>query len=292
MKSKLSIEQQEMYDKYCMRVNSDISIDSVILSDENRVKLDEFILETKNGEKFIQAGLKPINRILMYGASGTGKTYLSKALSNFLSYQLFYVDISRALSTGIASQALTEIFNVADRIGQAVIFLDECDAICWARDDDKNQDTADIRRANNTLFQLLDQMNPRCIFISATNLYRNLDAAFVNRFNIQMEFDRPSAEDVDKSIRKFMRGSFSMECDMVRDVKDAVLSQVQYTQSLSYRKIRDWVERAEKQAVIKDACTVKESEIYGYLMQELRIRTCYDKNGELYLHQYAKGRYS
>lgn len=292
MQTALSKEQEDIYNKFCTTVDNDIDITSVILSDVNRKKLDEFIAETKHGEKFINVGLKPVNRILMYGASGTGKTYLTKALSNYLGYQMLCVNISQALSTGVASQALTEIFSVANELEQAVIFLDECDAICWARDDDKNQDTADIRRANNTLFQLLDQMNPRCVFVSATNLYRNLDLAFVNRFNIQMEFDRPFAADIDRSIRKFTHESFSLKCDMEQDVKDAVLSQVPYSQSLSYRKIRDWVERVEKKAVIEDTSEVKESEIYKYLMQELRIRACYDKNGRMYLQQYARGRYS
>lgn len=288
----LKKEQSDAYSQFCMPVDTNISLDSVILSERNKKKIAEFIVETEHKDDFIAHGLKPVNRIIMYGASGTGKTYLTKALTNYLGYTMLYVDISSALATGIAAQSLAEIFKLANEIETVVIFLDECDAICWARDDSSNRDDASIRRANNTLFQLLDQMNPKCVFVSATNLYKNLDAAFVSRFNVKMEFERPRAAEIDKGIEKFLGKGFKLDKDVDSWLKEAVLQQVDKEGSFAYRNIRDWVERVEKTALVSNTLVVKESDIYNFLMQELRIEVCRYDNGEPYLHQYAKGAYS
>ena len=57
---------------------------------ENGLELDDFFTQSDKAQDFLRElayrdklyeyGLEPMNRILMYGASGCGKTYLSKAL--------------------------------------------------------------------------------------------------------------------------------------------------------------------------------------------------------------------
>ncbi len=288
----LSSSYKETYKKFCMPSDDSVKLTSVILSKENKHKLDEFIKETKSKQKLIDYGLTPINRILMYGASGTGKTYLTLALANYFQYEMLAVDIARALSENNASQVLTEIFDLANTLKNAVIFLDECDAICWDRSDDENKSTATIRIANNTLFQLLDRLDPHCIFVAATNLYKNLDPAFCRRFNVRMEFNMPTAEDFDISVQRFLNPKFKFIQDVSKDLKDIVLYQIRFHTAMSYYAIKDWVERVEKESVISGSDEVRESRIYDYLMQELRIEYYTDAEGVLQLHQYPKGKYS
>jgi len=283
----LSDELQTLYYKLCMNVDTSIDINSVILSLENQEKIKEFIVETENKEKFIKYGLTPVNRILMYGASGTGKTYLTKALANYFGYTMFYIDISSALASGVAAQSLKEIFMIANKIGKAIIFLDECDSICWARDDSHNNDDAAIRRANNTLFQLLDQMNPMCIFVAATNLYKNLDPAFVRRFNTKMEFVRPAIEEFDNTVQKFLNSAFTYISDVDREIKSLILEQAKSFKQISYAQIKDWVERVEKDALINNTLEISEAKVYKFLLAELRIEVKTD-NGKRYLYQYGE----
>ena len=65
-----------------MRVDTNIQMDDVILSEENKRKIEQFNTENKNYAKLVMHGLQPMNRMLFYGDSGTGKTFLGKALSN------------------------------------------------------------------------------------------------------------------------------------------------------------------------------------------------------------------
>ena len=91
-------------------------------------------MEMKNWEKLARYGLKPMNRLLFYGDSGCGKTFLGKALCNHLGYTMLYVDIARALSQGNVAINITNVFKIANSGGNYMVFLDECDSIAWSRD--------------------------------------------------------------------------------------------------------------------------------------------------------------
>lgn len=277
---------QDAYLKYCLPDDlSGLTIDSVILSEENKRKVNEFLTETEYKTKFVSYGLKPINRMLNYGASGTGKTFLTKCLAAHFNYELLSIDIANALSTGVAAKALEDVFELGNHIGKAIIFLDECDAIAIDRSDKSVPEDPNVRRANNALFQFLDRMNPECIFVSATNLYTELDPAFVRRFNIRLQFDRPRIDSLDESINKFLLPAFSIEYDMQEDVKKIVLEHAKNYTGLSYDEIETWVERAEKLAIMRDSEVILESEIFKFLMDSLKVNVSTDKDGKLYLFQ-------
>lgn len=282
----LSEELQSIYNRYCLPDDlSGLTIDSVILSEENKHKVDEFLIETQYKRKFMKYGLKPVNRIINYGASGTGKTFLTKCLAAHFNYELLAIDIANALSTGVAAKALEDIFVLGNHIGKAIIFLDECDAIARDRSDKSVPEDPNVRRANNALFQLLDRMNPDCIFVAASNLYGELDPAFVRRFNVQMQFDRPPLDNLEEYIRKFLHPSFTINYDMQEDIKEIILWHARNYAQLSYDEIETWVERAEKKAIIRDEEVVSEKEIYDYFMQSLRVRLGRGEDGKYYLYK-------
>ena len=285
--SSLSPEMQDTYIQFCLPDDlSKLTIDSVILSPENKKLIDGFLLETQYKEKFLKYDLKPVNRILNYGASGTGKTFLTKCLAAHFKYELLAIDINNAIDSGNAAQAIERIFKLGNFLGKAIIFLDECDVIATNRDDKSTPKKAGVREAINGIFQLLDRMNPECIFIAATNLYDDLDPAFVRRFNLKLKFERPELENLEDSIKKFMHPAFNLIYDMQQDIKDIVLDYARNYTGLSYDEIETWVERAEKLAIMRDSEEIKETDIYGFFMDSLRIKVCTNESDKsLYLHQ-------
>lgn len=282
----LTDDMLDIYTRYCLQDElSNLRISNVILSDENSKMLSEFLAENKYKMKFIEYDLPPINRLLFYGDSGTGKTYLTKCMAAELEYTLLSIDIANALSSGNAAVALEEIFKLANHIGKCIIFLDECDAIARDRTSSKLNEDANVRRANNALFQLLDRMDPECIFISATNLYDELDVAFTRRFNLKFKFDRPEIKSLDSTIRKFLHRDFELKLDMDDKLKQIVTAYGKKYIVLSYDAIRTWVERATKKAIMEDRMFICESEIYDCLMEAMRIKIAYDNAGNPYLYQ-------
>ena len=256
----------DVISRLIMPVDTNIKLDSVIMSDENRKKVEQFLQEMKHSEKLVRYGLKPTNRLLFYGDSGCGKTYLSKALANYLHYTMLYVDIANSIATSNVSQNISAIFEYANQIHNCVIFLDECDSIAWNRDAGKNQDSGDIRRATNTTFQQLDQMHWSNLAIAATNLLPCLDPAFARRFDDKLEFRRPK-QNLPEIIDKFLFTDKGFR--LVHDVNLSYKTVVEKRIDLSYYTIQLCVERAMKNAVIHNTFEVSERGLYESLAEQM-----------------------
>lgn len=263
----------EEYNSLIMQVDTSIDINSVILSEENKSKLKEFLNEQDNRERLIRYNLYPMNRLLFYGASGTGKTFLTKALSNYMGYTMLYIDIAKSLSDNTVALNISNIFKLASILKNCIIFLDEADSIAWNRDSN-NTDSGTIRRATNSLFQHLDQMDSSNVFISATNMLHRLDLAFERRFDMKFEFRQP--DNVETAINKFLHKEFILKEDISKDKKDIILRRVQDSIKLSYYEIQCIVERAMKKAILNNTLEVKASDIYNDLARTERIRIYID----------------
>ena len=263
----------EEYNSLIMQVDTSIDINSVILSEENKSKLKEFLNEQDNRERLIKYNLYPMNRLLFYGASGTGKTFLTKALSNYMGYTMLYIDIAKSLSDNTVALNISNIFKLASILKNCIIFLDEADSIAWNRDSN-NTDSGTIRRATNSLFQHLDQMDSSNVFISATNMLHRLDLAFERRFDMKFEFRQP--DNVETAIIKFLHKEFILKEDISKDKKDIILRRVQDSIKLSYYEIQCIVERAMKKAILNNTLEVKASDIYNDLARTERIRIYID----------------
>lgn len=248
-----------------MPVDTNIRLSSVILSDVNKDKIRDFVTENKNRAKLQQFGLKPMNRLLFYGASGCGKTFLGKALSNHLGYKMLYVDIARALSQGNAAMNLTNIFKLANT-GVYMVFLDEVDSIAWNRDA-KDSESGDIRRATNALFQLMDQMNPDVIVICATNMLHRLDPAFERRFDMKLEFRRPET-DVKETIKSFLKPEFELIIDRVDSITER-------RTKLSFAEFQGVANRMMKKAVLNNTTKIKMSDVYLDLGKTMNVKVAF-----------------
>lgn len=262
----MTAEEKKQYGHLIMAVDTNIKISSVILSDENTKKIEQFRTEMENVDKLTAYGLTPMNRLLFYGASGTGKTYLSKALSNYMNYYMLYVDIAQALSDGSVSQAISDTFYLANKYERVLLMYDECDSIAFSRDSGATSETS--RRACNSIFQQLDQMKPSVVFISATNLRHRLDPAYMTRFNLQLEFNRPELS-IEDTLKKFLKPGFSVVDNLNEDSKRIVDKKCR----LSYRELTSICNSAMKRAVIDGTFVIKLSDLYAdvAMVQNFRV---------------------
>ena len=270
-----SIENiKDRYAHLFMPVETNIDLNRVILSDENRQKVSEFLKENSSRERLMQYGLKPINRLLFYGDSGTGKTFLTKALSNHMGYTMLYVDIAKSLSEDSVAQNISDIFLCANSIKKCILFFDECDSIAWSRDS-KTAEGGTVRRATNSLFQQLDQMDSSNIFVSATNMIKRLDPAFERRFDLKFEFRRAKCGLVEL-IDKFLYDSFIL----VNDVEQSKIDLFDRRISLDYYTLQIITERNMKKAILNNN-DVRENKVCVWLsdvFMSLRVNSTAKSN--------------
>lgn len=274
-KRELPQEYQELWDELIMDVDTNISFDSVILSEENKAKYKQFIKEYEYRDRLVSYGLEPSNRLLLFGASGTGKTFSLKALSNLLDITMIYVDIAKSLSEGNVARNISSIFKlgnyIANNYNGALVFLDECDAVAWNRDANTSAESGNLRRATNSIFQGMDQMSHNIVFAAATNMLHRLDAAFERRFNVKMSFRRPDL-DMDETIRHFLFPKFLLNDDVEDTVREIVKRRAKQYAKLSYYEIEELVKRAMKNAVLNDTNIVNTSDIYKSLASAMNFK--------------------
>lgn len=267
---KLSPELKEIYDSFIMPVDLNIDLDRVILSAENKEKYMRLIKETEYSDKLVEFGLKPTNRVLLYGASGTGKTFSTKAIANYLGYTMLYVDIGEALSSGNIAKNVKDIFRIANEIKNCIVFLDECDSIAYNREEAVGDDASMLRRATNAIFQAMDNMDYRIIVFAASNLESKLDAAFIRRFNLKMRFNKPDME-LKECVKHFIYPKFTLIDDVDSRLEDIVNRRAKQNARLSYYEIEEMVYRGMKDAILSDSEEVHTQDIFIELAKSMNI---------------------
>ncbi len=158
-------------------------------------KIREMVeLPIRYPELFERLGIEPPKGVLLYGAPGTGKTLLAKAVAN--ESDAHFIDISGpelvSKFVGESEERLRSIFEEAKEKAPTIIFMDEIDAIAPKREEATNEVE---RRMVSQLLTLMDGMGSRgqVIVIGATNRPNAIDPALrrPGRFDRELEIGVP-----------------------------------------------------------------------------------------------------
>ena len=99
--------------------------------DEAKEELDDIIKFLKNPKKFQKLGGKLPKGVLLYGAPGTGKTLLAKAVAGEAGVSFFSASASEFVEmfVGVGAARVRDLFDQAKKNAPAIIFIDELDAV-------------------------------------------------------------------------------------------------------------------------------------------------------------------
>lgn len=170
-----------------------------IVFDENlAVQVERFLREYEHLEILNKYGLPVVNKLLLFGKSGCGKTMTAKAIANKLGKKLKTINLGNIVSSklGETSRNISAAFKMVET-QEAVLFFDEFDSLGKERNYD-NTDSSEMKRVVNTMIQLIDSLSENTIIIAATNQIDLIDEALIRRFELKLEFHNPSKIDLDR----------------------------------------------------------------------------------------------
>lgn len=140
-----------------------------------------------------------INKFLLQGAPGTGKTETVKQIARILNRELYAVDFSAVIDSklGQTQKNIAALFREINGFRQPeriIVLFDEIDSL--ALDRTNSNDLREMGRATSSILKELDRLDDRIVLIATTNLYEHLDKALSRRFDAVIDFNRYTQEDL------------------------------------------------------------------------------------------------
>lgn len=138
--------------------------------------------------------------LLFYGPPGTGKTNIVTHLSNVTGQMVLKTSVSHILGSYVSESErnLRKLFEFAQK-NNLILFIDEIEGMISSREGASN--SWEVTLVNEFLVQM---ESFKGIFIAATNLYENVDSAFLRRFSDKLKFGYIKEENLkDVILNKF-----------------------------------------------------------------------------------------
>ena len=197
------VSKNKDIDDLLLQVDTYDDMTSLVLCQELKEKLDRVIKEYLKKETLSKYGLANRRKLLLYGASGTGKTMTASALAKEFNLPFFVVRTEKVVTKfmGETGQKLGRIFDFINDV-PAVYLFDEFDAIGSQRGMDN--EVGEQRRILNTFLQLLERDDSDSFIIAATNSIESIDKAMFRRFDDVIEYKLPDTEQRLALLREYL----------------------------------------------------------------------------------------
>jgi transitional endoplasmic reticulum ATPase len=185
-----------------------VSWDQVGGLEEVKERLKESIEWPLNRpESFEHFGIKPPRGIILFGAPGTGKTLIAKAIANEARANFITIKGPELISkwVGESEKAVREVFKKAKQASPSIIFLDEFESIAGMRRNNSGDGSDAMNRVVNQLLSSMDGVESMegVIVVAATNRPEMIDPALLRsgRFERVLHIPPPDKESIKQILK-------------------------------------------------------------------------------------------
>lgn len=197
-------DDKEIKELIIGKLTSDYKLTDLICAEDTQKDLIYFLKEQQSIDMLNVLDLPVANKILLYGASGCGKTLASYVIAGEMKRMMYVVNLGAIVSSklGETSKNLSKLFKRASE-EDSIIFLDEFDSLGKVRDYD--HDHGEMKRVVNTILQLFDFLPKKTIVIAATNQVNMIDEALLRRFDLSLKLDLPTKVQIKELIANVLK---------------------------------------------------------------------------------------
>lgn len=205
------------------------SFNNVAGNIEAKEQVSDIVDFIESPEKYAKYGARMPRGMIFYGAPGTGKTLMAKAIAGEAGVPFFSVSGSDfvQLYVGVGASRVRDLFKAAREQGKAVIFIDEIDAIGKSRSASASGSSDEKDQTLNALLTEMSGFNENdgIIVIAATNRLDVLDPALLRpgRFDRHIEIGLPDLNAREKILKLHMKNKpISDKVDAMEIAKQTV----------------------------------------------------------------------
>lgn len=163
-------------------------------------------------EMFEHFGINPPRGIVLFGAPGTGKTLIAKAIANEAKANFISIKGPEMVSkwVGESERAVREVFKKAKQSSPSIIFLDEFESIAGVRRTMSGEGSDVMNRVVNQLLSSMDGVETMegVIVVAATNRPEMIDPALLRsgRFERVLHIPPPDTDSRKEILRNSYKG--------------------------------------------------------------------------------------
>ena len=211
----------------------------------------DMVNANENIQEFVEKLVRsPIKRyaILLYGESGSGKSYLGRYIAQQLGMPIIKKRASDLIDkwVGQTEQNVRDAFQEATK-KKAILLLDESDTFLYDRT--YSQREFEVSQVNELLTQMEDFEYP---LIMTTNLKERIDKASMRRFIFKIKFDYMKPENINAGLEEYFGDQYSLTEEQLN--------------KLPHLCAGDFSLIKKKMEILENTCT--NELIYKYLLKE------------------------
>ncbi|OGS42658.1 MAG: ATPase [Euryarchaeota archaeon RBG_16_62_10] len=259
-------------------------------------------LPLEDPESFTRMGIRPPKGVLLFGAPGTGKTMIARAVATESRANFISIKGPEIMSkwVGESEKAVRMIFKKAKQVSPSIVFLDELDAIAPRRGG--SYDSGATERVVNQLLTSMDGLEDleNVFVIAATNRPDIVDPALLRpgRFDklllipvpdeatrlkiLQVHTKEMPLDNVDlASLAKRLEGYVGADIENL--CREAALTALRHSKTASKVTAQHFEQALARVKPSTDAETVK---YYETMFKQLKTATSKKSEGDLGLGYY------